>query len=382
MERTERKKLGVGLLGCGWMGRVHSNGYKTARYIFWPKSKWDAELVATCGIDLAEGQAFAERFQFGRAYATYGEMLKDPEVTVFDNVAPDPIHVAPTIAAAKAGKHIVCEKPLAVKASDAKAMYDAAESAGVKHLCCFSYRFMPAVRLAYQLINGGELGKIYHFAGTYYQDQGSFEETPAEQVWYVMGSGVEQGITTHLIDMSRFLLGDIATVHGMSKTYNTKRSSAKGPMDVKATEGFFTMLEYERGCTGMMQSLGVANGKQSEFSFEIFGSKGSLRWDMADPNILYVYLTGSSMPGVRGWTKINATEPDHPFMDVWWPKGHVLGWEHGNINMLAHFLDCIAEDRSISPLGATFKEGWEVASIIETIHRSALEGKKLTVSFE
>ena len=378
----ERKKFGIGMLGCGWMGRVHSNGYKTARYIFWPKSRWDAELVATCGIDLAESKAFAERFQFKKSYADYEEMLKDPEVTIFDNVAPDPIHVAPTIAAAKAGKHLVCEKPLAVKASDAKAMYDAAESAGVKHLCCFSYRFMPAVRLAYQLIHGGELGKIYHFAGTYYQDQGSFEETPLEQVWYAAGSGVEQGITTHLVDMSRFLLGDIATVQGMSKTYNTTRNSAKGPVDVKATEGFFTMLEYERGCTGMMQSLGVANGKQSEFSFEIFGSKGSLRWDMADPNILYVYLTNSAMPGVRGWTKINATEPDHPFMDVWWPKGHVLGWEHGNINMLAHFLDCVAEDREISPLGATFKEGWEVASIIETIHQSAHEGKKLPISFK
>jgi predicted dehydrogenase len=103
---------------------------------------------------------------------------------------------------------------------------------------------------------------------------------------------------------------------------------------------------------------------------------------MADPNILYVYLTNSAMPGVRGWTKVNVTEPDHPFMDVWWPKGHLLGWEHGNINMLAHFLDCVAEDRDISPLGATFKEGWEVASIVETIHQSALEGKKLPVSFK
>jgi predicted dehydrogenase len=378
----ERKKFGVGQLGCGWMGRVHSNGYRTARYIFWPKSKWDVELTATCGIDLAEAEAFAERFGYKRACATYEDMLKDPEVTVFDNAAPDPIHVAPTIAAARAGKHIVCEKPLAVSASDAKAMYDAAETAGVRHLCCFSYRFMPAVRLAYQLIQNGELGKIYHFAGTYYQDQGSFEETPVEQVWYVAGSGVEQGITTHLVDMSRFLLGDIASVQGMSKTYNTRRNSAKGMVDVNATEGFFTMLEYERGCTGIMQSLGVANGKQSEFSFEIFGSKGSLRWDMADPNILYVYLTHSAMPGVRGWTKINATEPDHPFMDVWWPKGHVLGWEHGNVNMLAHFLDCVAENKDISPLGATFKEGWEVASIIETIHSSAREGKKLPVSFK
>jgi predicted dehydrogenase len=203
-----------------------------------------------------------------------------------------------------------------------------------------------------------------------------------EDVWYVSGSGVDQGITTHLVDMSRFLLGDIATVSGMSRTYNKKRNSRKGLVDVDSTEGFFTMLEFENGCTGMMQTLGVAFGKQSEFSIEIFGSKGSLRWDMADPNMLYVYQQRTSAEKVRGWVKVSCTEPDHPFMDIWWPRGHMLGWEHGHVNMLAHFLDCLAEGGDVSPLGATFKEGYEVASIIETIHRSAKEGRKLPISFE
>ena len=375
----ERKKLGVGLLGAGWMAKVHANGYKTAQYMFHLKNNWDVEVLGACGVNEAESKAFAERFGLPRYYADYREMLQDPDIHIFDNDAPDPVHCQPAIDAAKAGRHVVCEKPLALNAKDSRAMLDAAEAAGVKHLCCFSYRFMPAIRLAYEMIRQGALGKIYHFAGTYYQDQGSFEETPVENVWYIMGSGVDQGIATHLIDMSRFLVGEIATVSGLKKTYNTTRGSKNGPVVVDATEGFFTMLEFENGATGMMQNLGVANGKQSEFSIEIFGSKGSLRWDMADPNILLVYQPQTLTPKIRGWVKVNCTEPDHPFMDIWWPKGHVLGWEHGNVNMLAHFLDCIAEDKPVAPLGGTFRDGYEVEAIIETIHQSSREGRKLPI---
>jgi predicted dehydrogenase len=379
----ERKKFGLGLLGTGWMGRVHSNAYKTASYMFEPKRRWEAELAGVCGSSAEKGRNFAERFDYKTFYDNLDEMLADKNVTVFENVTPDPLHVEPTIAAARAGKHLVCEKPLAVGAPDAKRVWDAAELAGVKHLCCFSYRFMPAVRFAYELIRDGALGRIYHFSGTYYQDQGSFEDTPAEKVWYVSGSGVDQGIGTHLIDMSRFLLGsDIATVSGLTHTYVTRRGSAKGMVDVNANEGFFTMLEYESGCTGMMQCLGVANGKQSEFRVEIFGSGGSLRWDMADPNILWLYQPKTLTERARGWLKINVTESDHPFMDIWWPKGHMLGWEHGHINMIAHFLDCLAEERDVAPLGATFRDGYEVAVIVDTINRSAAEGKKLAVSYK
>lgn len=376
-----RKTIGIGMLGAGWMGCVHTNGYKTAQYMFWPESKWNVELVGIGGIDEAEGRAAAERFGYENGYSGYKELIANPKVTIFDNVTPDHVHMEPTIGAAKAGKHCICEKPLAVKKEDAKAMMEAAKKNGVKNLCCFSYRFMPAVRLAYELIKEGTLGKIYHFAGTYYQDQGSFVETPIEKIWYIMGSGVDQGIASHMIDMSRFLVSEIKSVVGIRKTYNTRRNSKNGIVDVDATEGFFTLLEFEDGATGVMQSLGVANGKQSEFSFEIFGSKGSLRWNMEDPNLLYVYLAKTVHPKVLGWTKVCCTEANHPFMNIWWPKGHVLGWEHGHINMLAHFLDCVAEDKPVEPLGATFEDGYKVAVIIDAIHRSAVEGKKVFIEY-
>ena len=377
----KRKKVGIGMLGAGWMGRAHTNGYKTAQYMYWPLSNWTIDLVGIGGIDEKEGKEAAERFGYTHGYAGYEELIVNPYVDIFDNVAPDHMHVAPTIAAAQSGLNVVCEKPIATNRYDAKAMFDAVKKAGVKHICGFSYRFMPAVRLAYELIQSNSIGKIYHFAGTYYQDQGSSEDTPVENIWYILGSGVDQGIATHLLDMSRFLIGEIKAVSGMNKTYNTKRNSKNGTVGVNAIEGFFSLFEFENGCTGMIQTLGVANGKQSEFSYEIFGSKGSLRWDMADPNILYVYLSDTVNPKVLGWTKVNVTESNHPFMNVWWPKGHVLGWEHGHINMLAHFVDCVANNKPVAPLGGTFEDGYKVAVIIDTINESAAAGRKLPLVF-
>lgn len=376
-----RKRVGIGMLGAGWMGRVHSNGYKTAQYMFWPKSNWMIDLVGVGGIDIEEGQNFAARFGYKYGCAGYKELIEDQQIDIFDNVTPDRHHVEPTIAAARAGKNVICEKPMAVGKKDAKRMLDAVNQAGVKNLCCFSYRFMPAVRLAYELIKSGALGTIYHFGGKYYQDQGSKPETPVEDVWYIIGSGVAHGIASHMLDMSRFLVGEITSVMGMNKTYVKERPSQKGKVKVDATEGFFALLEYENGCTGVMQSLGVGHGKQSEFYFEIFGSKGSLCWNMDDPNILHVYLAETANEKVKGYTKVCATEPNHPFMDIWWPRGHVLGWEHGHINMIAHFVDCVANDKDVVPYGGTFEDGYKVAVLIDTINESAAKGKKLPVVY-
>lgn len=381
-EKKMRKKIGIGMMGTGWMCKAHTNAYLTSRYMFWEKSNFDVSLVAIGGVTEEDGKKAAERYGYKTGCQGYRDIIAMKDVDVFDNVTPDRLHVEPTIEAIRAGKHVVCEKPMAVSVKDAVRMLDAVREAKVKNICGFCYRFVPAVRLAYELIKSGQIGKIYHFGGTYYQDQGRFENTPVEKVWYITGSGVDQGIASHMIDMSRWLVGEIASVTGMVKTYVTKRPSNSGMVDVNATEGFFTLLEFENGATGCMQCLGVANGKQSEFSFEIFGTKGSLRWDMADPNNLYVYLADTVNPKVVGWTKVCATEPNHPFMDIWWPRGHVLGWEHAHINMLAYFLECIAEDRDVAPYGGTFEDGYKVAAIIDFIHKSAETGKKINVEYE
>lgn len=375
-----KKQLGVGIFGAGWMGTIHTNAYKKAQYMFHPKSNWDVEVEAICARDEGKGKRFAERFGINSVYTDNSEMLKNPKINIFNNVAGDLAHFKPTMDAIKAGKHVVCEKPLSLRTAEAKEMWQAAEAAKIKHLCCYNYRFMPAVRLAYELIKGGDLGQIYHFSCNYYQDPGT-PETPIEDIWYAQtpDDGIDQGIGSHMIDMARFLVDDIASVGGgIVKTYVQDRNSKKGMIKSEAVEGIHYTMEFKNGITtGAMQCLGVAYGKQSEFSFEIFGSKGSLRYDVLDVNNLYVYQPNTLTDKVRGWVKLGVTESDHPFMDTWWPRGHGLGWEHGHVNMLAHFLDCVAEDKPISPLAATFEDGYIVQTVIDAVHKSCKEGKKI-----
>jgi len=141
------------------------------------------------------------------------------------------------------------------------------------------------------------------------------------------------------------------------------------------------LFEFSSGATGVIQSCGVANGRRSAFTFEIFGSKGSVAWDVQEPNYLHVFLSESADVRVVGFTKVCVTEPNHPFMDVWWPKGHTLGWEHGHVNLIAHFLDCVANDKPVGPLGGTFEDGYKVAVIIDTMRKSAQQGRKLALHF-
>lgn len=378
-----RKIIGIGMLGTGWMCRAHSNGYLTANYMFYDKSNWKAALIGICGSNFQKSCFAKEKYGYQYAAANYQELLDDPSITIFDNVAPDRLHLEPTLAAIRAGKQVVCEKPIAENSADAKRMLDAAEAQGVKHICGFSYRFLPAIRLAYELLREGKLGKVYHVSGKYYQDQGSFEDTPVEQIWYIMGTGVTQGIGTHMIDMIRFLLDTrVVAVSAVNATYNKQRNSKNGIVNVDATEGSFAIMELENGATANIQQLGVANGKQSEFSIEIYGSKGSLMWNMEDPNLLYYYDAEPKDARLKGFQKICVTEASHPFMDIWWPKGHVIGWEHGHVNMLAHFMDCVANDKPVAPLGGTFRDAYEVSCVIDAMNLSSMERRSVVVQYD
>jgi predicted dehydrogenase len=377
-----KQQIGIGMLGSGWMGKTHTNAFKTIQYMHWNKANYEPVLEVIGQATEQRGMESKQQLGFNSYSVGWSEIINNPEVTVFDNVAPDGLHVQPCIDAANANKHVICEKPLAVTSSDAKKMLDAVNKSGVKHMCCFSYRFFPATRLAYELIQQGAVGKVYHFAGKYYQDQGSREDTPTEDVWYINWSGIGHGITSHLIDMSRFLVGDISSVSGLISTYNKVRPSKNGMVNVTADEGFHSLFEFENGATGVIESLGVGHGKRSEFSWQIYGSKGSLMWDVSNPNHLQVFLADGPNKKVRGFTNVLVTEPNHPFMDVWWPAGHVLGWEHGHINMLAHFLDCIANDKDVAPFAGTFKDGYIVTSIIESINRSALERRWVDLTYK
>jgi predicted dehydrogenase len=377
------RTVGIGMLGYGFMGKVHTNAYLKIPYSFATPAAYP-ELVAICGRNAARAADAAARLRYRGYYTDWAQMVRDADVDIFDNVTPDNQHCAPSIAAAEAGKHVICEKPLAMTVRDAAAMLEAAERAGVKHMCCFNYRFFPAVRLARELIDQGAIGKVYHFRGRYLQEPGHNPQAPLEDAWYASGtkSGILLGIGSHLIDMARFLLGEIVALSGLTRTYNTTRLSRAGVQEtVAADEGNLALVEFASGATGTLESSGVATGHRNQHTWEINGSQGSLAWDLEDPNHLQVFIDGGPLPAVRGFTNVSVTDPGHPLGVVYLPVGHNAGWEYGHVHALHHFVDCVANDKPVAPYGATFEDGYRCQVIMDAIVRSSSSGQRITPTY-
>jgi predicted dehydrogenase len=376
------QRVGIGMLGYGFMGKVHSNAFVKIPYSFNNPAAWP-ELVAMCGRDAARVADVASRFGYRGTYTDWRRLLADPDVQIFDNCTPDDRHAKPSIAAAKAGKHVICEKPLAMTVRDAAAMLEAAEQAGVRHMTCFNYRFFPAVRLARQLIDQGALGKIYHFRGCYLQEPGHDPAAPLQDCWYTTGtcSGILLGIGSHIIDMSRFLMGEITSVSGLLRTWNTTRVDREGATQAVTTdEGNLALVEFASGATGTIESSGVATGRKNQHTWEINGSKASLRWDLEDPNHLWVYAD-DAMPQVRGFASVSVTDSSHPLQTIYLPTGHNAGWEYGHVHALHHFADCVVNGTDVAPYGATFEDGYRCQVIMDAIARSSQSGRRIALHY-
>lgn len=223
------------------------------------------------------------------------------------------------------------------------------------------------------------MGRVYHFRGEYAQDVGAYEDTPFEKLWYVYGpknSGVSLGIGSHLLDLARFLVGEIEEVGGVMPIYTPVRQSAHGPAAVDKEEDMLSIVRFANGAAGMLRASAVSAGRKNSLRFEISCSKGSLMFDLEHLNYLDVFLKDSPVKEVTGFTRVNVTQVDrdHPFMDVWWPRCHVVGWEHAHINEIAHFLHCIATGEAVAPHGATFEDGYRAAQIIDVLRASAKDG--------
>jgi len=264
------RRIGVGMLGYGFMGKVHSNAYLKIPYSFANPPAWPV-LVAMCGRDEARVTDVASRFGYGGIYTDWKRLIADPDVEIFDNCTPDDRHAKPSIAAARAGKHVICEKPLAMTVKDAASMVEAAQHAGVKNMTCFNYRFIPAVRLARQLIEQGALGKIYHFRGCYLQEPGHDPSAPLEDCWYATGtrSGILLGIGSHIIDMARFLIGDeVEQVYAAGGVMVDPEIGRAGDIDTTVIT-----LHFANGVLGT-----IDNSRQAVFGYdqrvEVFGSAG------------------------------------------------------------------------------------------------------------
>lgn len=362
----ERPELSFGMLGYGFMGKAHSNALRTLPYMFWPNAaRVDMHTIAgRTETGVAEA---ATRFGWRNYTTDWREIVDDPSIDIFDNVASDGTHFEPTLAAVRAGKHVICEKPLASTTEEANALADAAADAGVKNLTCFNYRFVPAVRLAHEMIKNGELGEIYSANFRYSQEWRT--DAPAN---LPTPTGALDVIGCHAIDQARYLVGEIDTVSAFITNPVTDASRAE-PIDAVAS-----IVQFEDGATGGLSASLIAPGRRNMLSWEINGSKGSLVWDLEQLNILKVFRrTGQP---TDGFADVIVCEAQHPFMDVWWPSGHVLGWEHSHINMLAHFVEAVLGRTELAPHAATFADGAAAARVAAAIAMAATSGERTRVA--
>jgi predicted dehydrogenase len=361
----EIRTIGVGMLGYAFMGKAHSNGYRKLSYMAWPPPLVP-RLVAIAGRDESAVSAAAQRFGFERYVTDWHDLVSDPEVELFDNGGPNNLHAEPTVAAAEAGKHVICEKPLGRDASESYEIWRRVAAAGVVHMCAFNYRFVPAMRLARQLIEAGELGEIHHFRGRYLQEWGTTDAEAWRFDKSLAGSGALGDLGAHVVDLARYLVGEITDVSAVTATFKPGR---------EVDDAFESVVRFENGAVGTIEASRFAPGRKNAFSWEINGSGGSLAFEMERLNEL------QASEGTRGFQTRLVSEAEDPFWEWWWPHGHIIGWEHTFVHELEHLLGAIAGRNEVAPHGATFEDGYRAAEICDAILRSAESGRREEVVY-
>jgi predicted dehydrogenase len=378
-------EIGVGMLGYAFMGKAHSNALKKIPYMMYPPPAVP-RLVAICGRDEDAVAEAARRYGYASHYTDWRKMLEDDHIQVLDNGGPNDTHAEPCIAAAQAGKHVICEKPLARTGQEAKQMLDAVNKAGVKHMVAFNYRFVPAIRQARQLIESGALGQIYHYRAIYLQEWLTPRYGTA-LTWRMdkkrAGSGAVGDLGAHIIDLGRFLVGEMKSVSAVTHTFIKERplldGSGVGQVDVD--DAFVATVEFENGAIGTLEATRFATGRKNYQVVEINGEKGSLCFNLERMNELQVFWVGEQPKETQGFHDVLITESYHPFWSNWWPHGHIIGWEHTFVHELTHFLDCIVNDKAVAPYGATFEDGYRAAVISDAILESAVSRKQVDVRY-
>ncbi len=377
-------EIGIGMLGYAFMGKAHTNAYKKIPYMLWPPPA-RPRLVAVCGRNEAGVAEAARRYGYERHYTDWRELLRDDRVQVFDNGGPNNVHAEPCIAAAEAGKHIICEKPLARTAAEAKEMLQAVQRSGVKHVCAFNYRFVPAVRQARLLLEQGVLGRIFHFRARYLQEWGNSPDVAQWRYHAVTAcSGALGDLGAHIIDLGRFLVGEPRSVSALTATFIKERQDPGGGTGMKAVDvddAFEAVVEFENGAVGTLEASRFAPGRKNANTFEINGERGTIAFNLERLNELEVYLEGTSPKEAQGFRDVLVSESFHPFWEHWWPQGHIIGWEHTFVHELGHLLDAIVNNKDVAPYGATFEDGYTNAVICDAIIQSAREGRRVEIAY-
>ena len=383
-EGREIPEIGVGMLGYAFMGKAHSNGFLQMPLMFWPPPAFP-RLIAMCGRNEKAVREAARRYGFERYTTDWHSIVEDERVKIFDDNGPNNVHAEPCIEAARAGKDILCEKPLARNAEEARRMLDVVKKAGVKHCCAYNCRMVPAIRLARKIVDEGRLGKIYHFRAQYLQEWIANPELP--QVWRtvreISGSGAV-GDFSHIVDLARYLCGEPGAVQSVTRTFIKERPlledpNKKGRVDVD--DAFVSTVEFENGAIGFLEGSRFCVGRKNHMYFEINGERGSIYYDHEHLNYLHVYFEDEDPPDTEGFRQISVTETYHPFIKHWWPQGHINSWAHTFVNQAYHMVDASVNGTELAPNLATFEDGYRAMVICDAIIESAETGKKVHIQY-
>ncbi|GIP19653.1 oxidoreductase [Paenibacillus montaniterrae] len=381
------RKINIGMIGAGFMGKAHSLSMAAMPMFFWPAPAIPVRKVV-CDLTMEAAEQAALRLGFEKYTDNWRDVVNDPEIDVIDIVTPNNSHAEIAIAAAKAGKHVICEKPLASTLEESKQMLDAVTAAGVKHMVAFNYRRTPAVALAKKYIEEGAIGQILNFRGTYLQDWSADPNSPLSWRFQkaLSGSGALGDIGTHVIDFARYLVGEIAEVMAETKTWITERpvqafgvdklgtvkldeQAEKRPVDVD--DEFMSLLRFENGAIGSIEATRNGWGRNNFLTFEIHGTKGSLYFNYENRDELQVCFADD--PADRRGYRTVYTGPATPYGEALWPIPALgIGYGETKIIEMHDFIQSIVEGREISP---SFNDGYRIAQISEAILRSAEQQK-------
>jgi len=384
-----KKELRIAIIGHNFMGKAHSNAWLQVSKFFDPPLR--PVLQVACGRDEPAVRAFAQRWGWQHVETDWRRVIARDDVDVIDIAVPTHLHHDIAVAAARAGKHLFCEKPMALTAAEAENMLAVAQSAGVRHYLNHNYRRCPAVQLARRLIDEGRIGRIFHWRGAYQQDWIVDPDFPL--TWQLQketaGSGPHADLNSHSVDLAHFLVGDIRTVSCLTANFVRERplpghgaTAFSSGLGVVTQKGAVTVedaslmhVEFACGAIGSFESSRFATGRKNHNTFEIYGSEGSLTFDLERMNELQFF--SRSDPGhAQGFRTILATESSHAYVANWWPPGHIIGYEHGFVHGAVDFLQAVATGGPIAP---DFSDGVKCIKVLDAALRSAATGQRVKV---
>ena len=376
------KPLNIGMIGYGFMGRAHSNAYHKVSHFF-PELKHRPVLKAACARSADKIKPFADQWGYESVETDWKKLVERKDIDVIDICTPNNTHKEIALAAAASGKMILCEKPLAMNAAEAKQMTEAVEKAKVPNMVWYNYRRVPAVTLAKQLIDEGRLGKIFHYRAKFLQDWTISPQLPqgGTGLWRLdvaaAGSGVTGDLLAHCIDTAMWLNGGITEVNAMTETFIKERKhNLTGKVEKVGIDDACTfMCRFQNGSLANFESTRYARGHKALYTFEINGENASIFWDLHDLHRLQ-YFDHKDQGVVRGWRSIHVTDGDHPYMGKWWVPGLAIGYEHSFVHQVADFIQGLDTGKPAKP---DFRDGYRTDLVVDAVLKSGKERTWVTV---